>query len=84
MVNINGRVQLLQACPVVPNAELEPAWKVLAQLSAAGKPFSWSSEIDGWKAIQARVPQLASLSYRSIGPSGAIIPLAPLPAAAGV
>jgi NADH-quinone oxidoreductase subunit G len=84
MVNINGRIQLLQSCPVVPNAELEPAWKVLAQLSAAGKAFAWASEIDGWKAAQARVPQFAHLSYRAIGPTGAQIQLVTQPAVAGV
>ncbi len=71
MVNINGRVQLLQACPVVPNAQLEPAWSVLVGLSKAGaKPVTWASEVDAWKAAQARVPAFAGISYRSIGPMG--------------
>ena len=74
MVNINGVVQLLQACPVVPNSELEPAWSVLVGLSSAGtKALSWTSEVDAWKAAQARVPQFAGMTYRSIGPMGCSI-----------
>jgi NADH-quinone oxidoreductase subunit G len=83
MVNINQRVQLTQACPVVPNAELEAAWQLLGRLSAAGKPFAWASEIDGWKAAQARSPQFAGLTYRAIGPQGAQLETAGQPAAAG-
>jgi NADH-quinone oxidoreductase subunit G len=71
MVNNKNRVQLLQACPVVPNAQLEPTWSVLSRLSAASaKPFAWVSEVDGWKAAQARVPQFVGMTYRSIGPMG--------------
>jgi NADH-quinone oxidoreductase subunit G len=89
MVNCNGRVQLLQACPVVPNAQLEPAWSVLVQLSKAGsKPVAWTSEVDAWKAAQARVPAFAGMSYRSIGPMGQQIALSTstvaAPATAGV
>ena len=84
MVNCNGRVQLLQACPVAPNSQLEPAWQVLSRLSAAGRPFTWTSEIDGWKAAQARVPRLAGMSYRSIGPMGQLIQSVAQPAAVGV
>jgi NADH-quinone oxidoreductase subunit G len=86
MVNINGRVQLLQACPVVPNAQLEPAWSVLAALSQAGaKPVAWVSEVDAWKAALARVPQFAGMTYRSIGPLGQPIaqPVAAQPATVG-
>ena len=74
MVNINGVVQLLQACPVVPNMQLEAAWSVLVGLSSAGtKALSWTSEVDAWKAAQARVPQFAGMTYRSIGPMGCSI-----------
>ena len=74
MVNINGVVQLLQACPVVPNRQLEAAWSVLVGLSSAGtKALSWTSEVDAWKAAQARVPQFAGMTYRSIGPMGCSI-----------
>ncbi len=84
MVNIKDRVQLLQACPVVPNAQLEPAWSVLVALSKAGtKPLTWTSEVDAWKAAQARVPQFVGMTYRSIGPLGQVV-LAPQPATAGV
>ena len=88
MVNCNGRVQLLQACPVVPNSQLEPAWSVLAVLSKAGaKPVAWTSEVDAWKAAQARVPAFSGMTYRSIGPMGQQITLstaAAQPAVAGV
>jgi NADH-quinone oxidoreductase subunit G len=84
MVNCNGRVQLLQACPVVPNAQLEAAWSVLAVLSKAGtKPVTWASEVDAWKSAQARSAAFAGLSYRSIGPMGQQIAAAQ-PVAAGV
>jgi NADH-quinone oxidoreductase subunit G len=84
MINCNGRAQLLQACPVVPNAQLEPAWRVLAQLSqAAAKSFSWTSEVDGWKAAQTRAPQLLGMTYRSIGPMGQQLAPAEQPAAVG-
>ena len=74
MVNTNGVVQLLQACPVVPNMQLEAAWSVLVGLSSAGtKALSWTSEVDAWKAAQARVPQFAGMTYRSIGPMGCSI-----------
>ncbi len=74
MVNINGVVQLLQACPVVPNMQLEAAWSVLVGLSSAGtKALSWTSEVDAWKAAQARVLQFAGMTYRSIGPMGCSI-----------
>ncbi len=74
MVNVNGVVQLLQACPVVPNSQLEAAWSVLVGLSSAGtKALSWTSEVDAWKAAQARVPQFAGMTYRSIGPMGCSI-----------
>ena len=84
MVNSAGRVQLMQACPVSPNAQLEPAWQILGRLSAAGRPFSWTSEIEGWRAAQARAPRLTGLSYRSIGPLGQQIQEAAQTAAAGV
>jgi hypothetical protein len=78
MVNSKDRIQLLQACPVVPNADLEPAWAVLARLAGAG----WTSEIDGWKAAVARSPRLTGITYRAIGPMGLALPQAAV--AAGV
>jgi NADH-quinone oxidoreductase subunit G len=84
MINCNGRAQLLQACPVIPSAQLEPAWSVLSQLSqATTKPFSWISEVDGWKVAQARAPQLVGMTYRSIGPMGQQVAPAEQPAAVG-
>ncbi len=83
MVNIAGRVQLLQSCPVVPNSQLEPAWSVLVALSqASAKPVTWTSEVDAWKFAQARVPQFAGMTYRSIGPMGQNV-AAEQPATAG-
>jgi len=74
MVNCNGRVQLMNACPVVASPDLEPAWQVIVRLASyAGKPIPWASELDGWKAAAARVPAFAGLTYRSIGPMGAPI-----------
>jgi NADH-quinone oxidoreductase subunit G len=78
MVNCKDRIQLLQACPVVPSADLEPAWAVLARLAGAG----WTSEIDGWKAAVARSPRLTGITYRAIGPMGLALPQAAV--AAGV
>jgi len=66
MVNCNGRIQLLQAAPVAPDERLEPAWQLLSRL--AGE--RWSSEIDAWKAAQAKAPALAALTYRTIGRQG--------------
>ncbi len=78
MVNCKDRIQLLQACPVVPSADLEPAWAILARLAGAG----WTSEIDGWKAAVARSPRLTGITYRAIGPMGMALPQAAV--AAGV
>jgi hypothetical protein len=68
----------MQACPVVANPALEPAWRVLACLSGA----TWASEAEAFKAAQTRAPRLAGLSYRAIGPMGAVLPQ-PAVAAAG-
>jgi NADH-quinone oxidoreductase subunit G len=78
MINSNDRIQLMQACPVVANPALEPAWRVLACLSGA----TWASEAEAFKAAQTRAPRLAGLSYRAIGPMGAVLPQ-PAVAAAG-
>jgi len=66
MVNCNGRIQLLQAAPVAPDERLEPAWQLLSRLSGE----RWSSEVDAWKAAQAKVPAFAALTYRTIGRQG--------------
>jgi NADH-quinone oxidoreductase subunit G len=84
MINCNGRVQLLQACPVAPNGQLEPAWSVLTSLSqATTSPMKWFSEVDGWKVAQAHAPQLVGLTYRSIGPMGQQIAAVEQPAVVG-
>jgi NADH-quinone oxidoreductase subunit G len=85
MVNCKGRVQLLNACPVVPNPALEPAWQVVARIGGLG----WTVETEAWRAAAARVPQFAGITYRTIGPMGQIIaeapvaPVVPLATAAG-
>ena len=66
MVNCHDRIQLMQACPVVPANDLEPTWSVLSSFGELG----WTSEISAWKAAQTRAPQLAGMNYRSIGPMG--------------
>ena len=83
MVNCNGRVQLLNACPVVAAAEIEPVWQVLTRFATfAGKPIPWLSEVDAWKSAVARVPQFSGMNYRVIGPMGA--PVLETPAASPV
>ncbi len=66
MVNCQGRVQLMQAAPVAPDENLEPAWQLVSRLAG----LSWSSELDAWQACQAKVPAFAGLSYRIIGREG--------------
>jgi NADH-quinone oxidoreductase subunit G len=84
MVNCQGRVQMLNPCPVVPNPMLEPAWKILCRLaSIAGKPIPWISEADAWKDAVSRVPQFVGITYRTIGPMGQLVKEAPAAAAAG-
>lgn len=78
MVNCQGRIQVLQACPVLPDPDLEPAWRVLALLAG----LDWTSELDAFRAAAQRAPVLAGLSYRAIGPLGRVLPQA-VPAAAG-
>ncbi len=80
MVNCHGRVQLLNACPVVPNQDLEPAWQVVSHLGGLG----WTNESEAWRAAVARVPQFAGITYRSIGPQGQMMVEAPALAAVGV
>ncbi|MBA2481948.1 MAG: (2Fe-2S)-binding protein [Planctomycetes bacterium] len=84
MVNCNGRVQIMQACPAVPDPALEPAWRAIARLSQlAGVPLGWTTELDAWRSAVARVPQFAGMTYRSIGPMGQTIVEAGQPAAVG-
>jgi len=78
MVNCNGRVQLMNACPVVPNQDLEPAWQVISRLGDLG----WATESEAWRAAAARVPQFAGITYRSVGPQGQALTQAVVEAAA--
>jgi NADH-quinone oxidoreductase subunit G len=69
MVNVRGRIQLLNAAPILPSPDLEPAWQVL---STAGK-LGWTSELDAFRFAQSRIPSLVGLTYRAIGPQGRIL-----------
>lgn len=69
MVNCQGRVQMLQAAPILPSPDLEPAWQIL---SSAGR-LGWTSELDAFRFAQGRIPALAGLTYRNIGPMGRIL-----------
>lgn len=79
MVNCHGRVQLLNACPVVPNQDLEPAWQVVSRVGGLG----WATESEAWRAAVARVPQFAGITYRTVGPQGQALVAAAVPAAVG-
>lgn len=79
MVNCQERIQVLNACPVLPDPGLEPAWQVLARLAG----LDWAGEGEAFAAAQARCPRLAGLSYRAIGPQGRVLAPAAVPAAAG-
>ncbi|HNY30468.1 MAG TPA: 2Fe-2S iron-sulfur cluster-binding protein [Fibrobacteria bacterium] len=69
MVNCQGRVQMLQAAPILPSPDLEPVWQIL---SSAGR-LGWTSELDAFRFAQGRIPALAGLTYRTIGPMGRIL-----------
>jgi len=69
MVNVRGRIQLVNAAPILPSPDLEPAWQVL---STAGK-LGWTSELDAFRFAQSRIPSLVGLTYRTIGPQGRIL-----------
>jgi len=73
MINSQRRAQLLNACPVMPSPELEPAWRILARLSQAGTAFGWTSELSAWKAAGQYAPALAEMTYRTIGPMGQVV-----------
>jgi NADH-quinone oxidoreductase subunit G len=66
MVNAQGRVQMLNAAPILPSPDLEPVWQVL---SSAGR-LGWTSELDAFRFAQSRIPALVGLTYRTIGPQG--------------
>jgi NADH-quinone oxidoreductase subunit G len=74
MVNCQGRIQVMNACPVTANPALEPAWRVVSDLGGLG----WASELDAFKAAQAVAPRLAGLTYRAIGPMGTVLAAEPV------
>ena len=69
MINVQGRVQMLQAAPILPSPDLEPVWQVASELGKLG----WASELDAYQVVQARIPALAGLSYRAIGSQGRLL-----------
>ena len=69
MVNSQGRIQLLNAAPILPSPDLEPVWQVI---SAIGK-LGWTSELDAYKSAQTRIPALEGINYRGIGSGGRLL-----------
>lgn len=69
MVNSQGRVQRLNAAPIAPSPDLEPAWQVVSKIGG----LDWSSELDAFRFAQSRIPALAGLNYRTIGSMGRIL-----------
>jgi NADH-quinone oxidoreductase subunit G len=76
MINCQGRAQLLNACPVCPEQQLDPAWRAIVRLSGQlgeGGPLAWENEFDALRAATQRHPALAGLSYRAIGAEGLVL-----------
>ncbi|MCB9496264.1 MAG: (2Fe-2S)-binding protein [Fibrobacteria bacterium] len=69
MINVQGRIQRLQAAPTAPTPDLEPAWQVISRLGHLG----WTSEVDAFRFAQGRIPALSGLNYRTIGSQGRIL-----------
>ena len=69
MVNVQGRIQIVNAAPILPSPDLEPTWQVL---STAGR-LGWTSELDAFRFAQSRIPSLVGLTYRTIGPQGRLL-----------
>ncbi len=69
MVNCQGRIQMLNAAPILPSPDLEPVWQVVSTL---GK-LAWISELDAYLAAQTRIPALSGITYRAIGPLGRLL-----------
>ena len=68
MINCNSRVQLMQACPVCPEPELDPTWQALARIAtAADCALPFIGEADCWRAATERIPALSGvISYRQL------------------
>jgi len=75
MINCHDRVQLMQACPVCPNPELEPIWQTVCRLATAAgaAPIPWMGEVDAWRTFRERVPRLEGIGYAQIGPMGVLL-----------
>ncbi|NRA37385.1 MAG: hypothetical protein HRU15_04545, partial [Planctomycetes bacterium] len=75
MVNCDARIQVLQACPVCPNQDMDAVWQAAVRISAAGsdQPLPWVLDNDAWKEVQKRAPALEKLNYRLIGPMGCVL-----------
>ncbi len=83
MVNINGRVQMLHACPVGARS---PARAGLAGARPRGRgraapAWAWTSEVEAWKHAGTLAPAFAGLTYRAIGPMGHALEAPPAQAA---
>jgi NADH-quinone oxidoreductase subunit G len=70
MVNIAGRLQMMQAAPVSPVDALEPAWQTLSHLAGS----DWNEVIEAWKFATGICSPLASIKYSAIGSSGLQLP----------
>lgn len=69
MINCQGRVQMLNAAPVLPSPDLEPVWQVVSSIGKLG----WTSELDAYQVAQTRIPALVGLTYRGIGSQGRLL-----------
>ncbi|TVR44886.1 MAG: proton-conducting membrane transporter [Planctomycetota bacterium] len=72
MINCQDRIQMLNACPVCINDELEAVWQVLDRISghACDAPLALASQTSVWAQVQSRIAALADVQYRHIGPLG--------------
>ena len=69
MINCQGRIQMLNAAPILPSPDLEPVWQVVSEMGKLG----WTSELDAYQVAQVRIPSLTGLNYRAIGPQGRLL-----------
>ena len=71
MVNAAGRIQVMHACPVVPNSDLEAAWLVVSRLAKSqGAATAWATESEAFRYAGTLARELAGVTYRAIGPMG--------------
>jgi NADH-quinone oxidoreductase subunit G len=69
MINSQGRIQMMNAAPILPSPDLEPIWQVVSEMGKLG----WTSELDAYQVAQVRIPALTGLNYRAIGPQGRLL-----------